>query len=46
MKKINMKWSKKYYNPGEYNFIVTPKEIDELIENMSAVVANGINEAM
>lgn len=37
---------KEVLQPGEYNFIVTPKEIDELIENMSAVVANGINEAM
>lgn len=31
--------------PEEYNFIVTPKEIDELIENMSSVVARGINYA-
>ncbi len=31
--------------PEEYNFIVTPKEIDELIENMSSVVARGINFA-
>ncbi len=29
--------------PGDYNFIVTPKEIDELIENMKDVVARGIN---
>ena len=29
----------------KYNFIVTPKEIDELIENMSSVVARGINFA-
>ena len=29
--------------PQDYNFIVTPKEIDELIENMSSVVARGIN---
>ena len=25
--------------PNDYNLIVTPKEIDELIENMSSVVA-------
>lgn len=31
--------------PAEYNFIVTPKEIDDLIENMSSVVARGINFA-
>ena len=29
--------------PEDYNFIVTPKEIDDLIENMSGVVARGIN---
>lgn len=29
--------------PQDYNFIVTPKEIDELIENMSSIVARGIN---
>ena len=32
--------------PNEYNFIVTPKEIDELIENMSSVVARGINMSL
>ena len=29
--------------PGDYNFIVTPKEIDELIVNMTSVIARGIN---
>lgn len=29
--------------PNEFNFVVTPKEIDELILNMSEVVAKGIN---
>ena len=32
--------------PNDYNFIVTPKEIDELIENMKDVVARGINFAI
>ena len=32
--------------PEEYNFIVTPKEIDELIFNMAEIVANGINMAL
>ncbi len=32
--------------PKDYNMIVTPKEIDELIENMKDVVARGINYAM
>ena len=36
---------KEVLQPSEYNFIVTPKEIDELIENMSSVVARGINFA-
>ena len=32
--------------PNDYNLIVTPKEIDDLIENMKEIVANGINGAM
>ena len=32
--------------PKEYNLIVTPKEIDELIENMKDIVANGINNSL
>ena len=32
--------------PEDYNFIVTPKEIDELIENMKDIVARGINFAV
>lgn len=32
--------------PNNYNMIVTPKEIDELIENMKDVVARGINFAV
>ena len=32
--------------PKDYNMIVTPKEIDELIENMSNIVARGINKSM
>lgn len=32
--------------PKEFNFIVTPKEIDELIQYMSSVVAKGINMAL
>lgn len=33
-------------NVGDYNMIVTPKEIDDLIENMKDVVARGINFAL
>ncbi len=32
--------------PNNYNMIVTPKEIDELIDNMKNVVARGINFAL
>lgn len=32
--------------PKDYNLIVTPKEIDDLIENMTQIVATGINLAM
>ena len=32
--------------PNDYNLIVTPKEIDDLIENMSQVVTFGINKSM
>lgn len=32
--------------PNNYNFIVTPKEIDELIGNMTKVVAEGINMSL
>lgn len=37
---------KEALNVGEYNMIVTPKEIDELIENMKDIVARGINFAI
>ena len=33
-------------NPQNYNMIVTPKEIDELIENMKDIVARGINMSL
>lgn len=37
---------KEALNVGEYNMIVTPKEIDELIDKMKEVVAKGINFAV
>ena len=37
---------KEALNVGEYNMIVTPKEIDDLIEKMKDVVARGINFAV
>lgn len=44
--KDNYEEIKEALNPGEYNMIVTPKEIDELIENMTEIVARGINYAL
>ena len=32
--------------PKDYNMIVTPKEIDKLIENMSKIISRAINMAM
>lgn len=32
--------------PNDFNMIVTPKEIDDLIQNMSSVVARGINKSL
>ena len=32
--------------PNDFNMIVTPKEIDDLIENMKDIVARGINFAI
>ena len=32
--------------PKDYNLIVTPKEIDDLIENMTEIVATGINQSL
>ncbi|MGN1297698.1 MAG: GPR endopeptidase [Clostridia bacterium] len=32
--------------PKDYNLIVTPKEIDDLIENMKDIVAQGINQSL
>ena len=37
---------KEILTPEEYNFIVTPKEIDSLIEKMKDIVARGINFAI
>ena len=37
---------KEVLSPSDYNFIVTPKEIDNLIENMKDIVARGINFAI
>ena len=32
--------------PQDYNLIVTPKEIDDLIENMKEIVSRGINQSL
>jgi len=33
-------------NPEDFNMIVTPKEIDDLVENMKSIVAQSINYAL
>ena len=45
-KQDNYEEIKELLNPNNYNMIVTPKEIDDLIENMKAVIAQGINYAV
>ncbi len=42
----NYEGIKEALNPNDYNMIVTPKEIDDLIVNMSSVVARGINMSL
>lgn len=37
---------KEALNIGEYNMIVTPKEIDDLIDNMGSIVSKSINYAI
>ncbi len=44
--KDNYEEIKEALMPSDYNLIVTPKEIDDLIENMSEIVAMGINQSM
>ncbi len=44
--KDNYEEIKEALNPVDYNMIVTPKEIDELIDNMKNIVARGINYAL
>ncbi len=44
--KDNYESIKEALNPQDYNMIVTPKEIDKLIENMKDVVARGINMSL
>ena len=44
--KDNYEEIKEALAPNDYNMIVTPKEIDDLIENMKDVIARGINYAV
>ena len=43
---LNKLKEKEALAPNDYNMIVTPKEIDDLIENMKDVIARGINYAV
>jgi spore protease len=45
-KKDNYEEIKEALLPRDFNFIVTPKEIDVLIDNMSSIVARGINMSL
>ena len=33
-------------NPIDYNFMVTPKEIDFLIEKMALLIGKGLNKSL
>ena len=44
--KDNYEEIKEALTPNDYNMIVTPKEIDDLIEKMKDVIARGINFAV
>lgn len=44
--KDNYEEIKEILTPNDYNMIVTPKEIDDLIEKMKDVIARGINFAV
>ena len=44
--KDNYEEIKEVLLPKDYNFIVTPKEIDDLIESMKRIVATGINKGV
>lgn len=42
--KLNL--TREVLNSINYNFIVTPKEIDFLIDNLSEIISNGINKSL
>ena len=44
--KYNYEEIKKTLVSNDYNMIVTPKEIDDLIDNMKDIIAKGINSAV
>lgn len=37
---------KEILNPHDYNLVVTPKEVDELTEDLAQIISNGINFAL
>lgn len=45
-KQDNYEEIKELLNPNNYNMIVTPKEIDDLVENMKDLIAEGINYSL
>ena len=42
----NYEFIKEAFNPYDYNLIVTPKEIDELSDDLSNLISNSINIAL
>lgn len=37
---------KQILNPGYGDFVVTPKEVDTMVDNVASIIANGINVAL
>ena len=37
---------KEILNPYDYNLVVTPKEVDELTQDLAQMISNGINFAL
>lgn len=37
---------KEVLNPYDYNLVVTPKEVDELTEDLAKIISNGINSSI
>ena len=45
-KEDNYSEIKEILNPHDYNLVVTPKEVDELTQDLAEMISNGINFAL